>query len=135
MTPTIEKCKPGLATTEAFGMELPIIADLGGGCFLVAHPNGAGIANKACLSGLHQFSTLMPQQIQIKALEEFEKFAWPLVRGQFYDQPIETCEVGVCVALDALLTEVGRLREEATRPKVIRDTQGNSYLDLTAKVE
>ena len=93
MTPTIEKCKPGLPTTEAFGMELPIIADLGGGCFLVAHPNGAGIANKACLSGLHQFSTLMPQQIQIKALEEFEKFAWPLVRGQFYDQPIETCEV------------------------------------------
>lgn len=96
--------KSDLPTTTTVGMELPIIADLGDGWFLVAHPNGAAIANEIFLTVLSTESTEtaiapqdwaeaqvegkiqspIPESVRAKAVEEFESLAWPLVRGQFY---------------------------------------------------
>ncbi len=86
--------KPGLPTVTVLGMKLPIIADLGQGWYLVAHPNGPAIANKTCLSVLWDESTAtsaddehkspIPESVRAKAVEEFEGLAWPLVREQFY---------------------------------------------------
>lgn len=95
--------KPGLPTTTIVGMTLPIIADLGDGWFLAAHPNGAVIACETCISVLWGESTEtailpegwadaedakspIPESVRAKAVEEFERFAWPLVRGQFYEE-------------------------------------------------
>ena len=96
--------KPGLPTTKIMGMDLPIIADLGDGWFLAAHPSGAVIACGTCLSVLWGDSTEttispedwadaedetkspIPESVRAKAVEEFERFAWPLVRGQFYGE-------------------------------------------------
>ncbi len=89
-------------TIEVIGMTLPIIADLGDGWFLVAHPNGAAIATAHSLSALWTEATEtnlraegpvdepdgsrsgIPETIRSKAVEAFEKFAWPFVRGQFH---------------------------------------------------
>lgn len=91
-----------LPTTTTVGMELPIIADLGDGWFLVAHKNGAAIANETFLAVLWTESTEtaispqdwaeeqdeckspVPESVRAKAVKEFERLAWPLVRGQFY---------------------------------------------------
>ncbi len=99
--------KPGLPTISVIDMELPIIADLGDGWFLVAHPNGAAIATKTYLSVLWTESTEtaispqdwageqgenkspIPESVRAKAVEEFERLAWPLVRGQFYTEAAE----------------------------------------------
>jgi hypothetical protein len=89
--------KPGLPTTEIMGMQLPVIADLDDGWFLVAHPNGAVIATEKFMSALWSESTdeygveideedrcPIPESVRVKAVEVFERLAWPLVRGQFY---------------------------------------------------
>jgi len=106
--------KPGLPTTEVLGMELPIIADLGDGWFLVAHPNGAAIATEKFLSALWSESTEtavyedgveiededccpIPESVRAKAVEEFEELAWPLVRGQFYTEAKETTSVHTAI--------------------------------------
>jgi len=87
----MDKPKPNLPTTTTFGMELPIIADLGDGWFLVAHPNGAAIATKTCMAvlstGSHEQDdlTTVPEPVREKAVRVFEDLAWPLVRGQFYE--------------------------------------------------
>ena len=84
---TMDNLKSDLPTTIVLGMKLPIIADLGDGWFLVGHPNGAAIASKTFLCVLWSDSeTAVPESIQAKAVEEFERFAWPLVRGQFYTE-------------------------------------------------
>ncbi len=89
---------PGLPTVTVLGMTLPIIADLGDGWYLVAHPNGAAIARERFLSVLWTESTAtikwteegdecqspVPESVRAKAVEEFERRAWPLVRNQFY---------------------------------------------------
>lgn len=74
--------KPELPTATIFGMELPIIADLGDGWFLVAHPNGAAIATTKFLAVLWTdcVDSGLPESVQA-----FEKLAWPLVRDQFYE--------------------------------------------------
>lgn len=107
MTPTnehdMETPIPGLLTTKTFGMELPIIADLDDGWFLVAHPNGAAIANEHYLSVLWSESTEttnpefcpgehddvkspIPEAIRAQAVKAFEELAWPLVKKQFYPE-------------------------------------------------
>ena len=95
---TMDNPKPGLPTITLLGMTLPIIADLGNGWYLVAHENGAAIANKTCLSVLWTESTEtsewaddestspVPESVRAKAVEEFERLAWPLVRDQFYNE-------------------------------------------------
>ncbi len=90
----------GLPTVTVLGMTLPIIADLGDGWYLVAHLNGAAIARKTFLSVLWTDSTAtierteegdeckspVSESVRAKAVEEFERLAWPLVRNQFYTQ-------------------------------------------------
>lgn len=92
---TIDNPKSDLSTITVFGMEIPIIADLGDGWFLVAHPNGAAIATKTFLAVLWfdsreedraKSGSRIPESVRAKAVEEFERFAWPLVRGQFYTE-------------------------------------------------
>ena len=102
---TMSKPKPDLATTKILGMDLPIIADLGDGWFLAAHPNGAVIASETCLSVLWGESTEtaiswtdgddedddegaspIPEPVRAEAVKKFEALAWPLVRGQFYSR-------------------------------------------------
>ena len=96
--------KPDLPTTEIMGMDLPIIANLDDGWFLVAHPNGAVIARKTFLSVLWTESSEtgltpgewaddenadtspIPEAVRAKAVEEFERLVWPLVRGQWYTE-------------------------------------------------
>ncbi|KKK80162.1 hypothetical protein LCGC14_2826250 [marine sediment metagenome] len=84
-----------------FGMQLPVIADLGDEWFLVAHPNGAAIANEEFLTVLWAESretklqpegpfnddgcgSPIPEAVRAGAVKYFEEFAWPFVRGQFY---------------------------------------------------
>ena len=90
--------KPNLPTMNIMGMHLPIIADLGDGWFLVAHQNGAAISNNTYLTVLWSDSTEttipsqdwseskspIPEVVRAKAVEEFERLAWPEVRGLFY---------------------------------------------------
>lgn len=90
-------------TINVLGMELPIIADLGDGWFLAAHPNGAGIARDGFLAVLSSESAetilpshgpiddpdipvelTIPEVIRAAAVEEFERLAWPMVRGLFF---------------------------------------------------
>ena len=81
--------KPGLPATTAMGMKLPVIADLGDGWFLVAHPNGPAIASKTSLIVLWAESgeaISIPEEVRAKAVEEFERIAWPLVRKLFYNE-------------------------------------------------
>jgi hypothetical protein len=84
--------EPNRPTTDVFGMKLPVIADLGDGWFLVAHPNGAAIAkiDFICVLWIESTETHedlsdspVPEAIRSKAVEAFETFAWPLVRGEF----------------------------------------------------
>lgn len=83
----MDKPKPGLPTVEvAFGMTLPLIADLGDGWCLAAHPGGPTIATKTQLACLHVGATEIPDTIREKAVRAFEEFAWPLVREKFYDK-------------------------------------------------
>lgn len=97
----MDKPKPGLPTAEIARMILPIIADLGDGWFLATHPNGAGIgcatfwtalsteSGESSLEDwgedLDEIRSPVPETIRAKAVEAFEKLAWPLVRKQFYD--------------------------------------------------
>ena len=84
-------------TVKSCGMDLPIIAELGDGWFLAAHPNGACIANETCISVLWEAinanddSTDVPRDVRQQAIEDFERFVWPLVKAEFYpvtnDQP------------------------------------------------
>lgn len=95
--------KPDVPTTKVLGMDLPIIADLDDGWFLVAHPNGAAIVGELYLSVLWAESTEtivykdgievneedrspIPEAVRAKAVDKFERLAWPLVRGQFYTE-------------------------------------------------
>ncbi len=80
----MDKPKPGLPTAEIKEMTLPIIADLGDGWFLVAHPNGAAIATATRLAVLWESEVKIPEPIRERAVRAFEEFAWPLVRGEFY---------------------------------------------------
>ena len=80
-------------TTESCGMVLPIIAELGDGWFLAAHPNGACIANEHLISVLWESpsheedgSDYIPRHVRCKAVEEFERFAWPLIKAEFYPE-------------------------------------------------
>lgn len=79
-------------TVKSIGMDLPIIADLGDGWFLAAHPNGACIANQNVLTVLWPHivddeveSDGIPQDVRCKAVEEFERFAWPRIKAEFYE--------------------------------------------------
>jgi hypothetical protein len=70
-------------------MDLPIIADLGDGWFLAAHPNGVCIANENVISTLWAPDDLegpdqISRDVQRKAIDEFEKFAWTLIKAEFY---------------------------------------------------
>ncbi|NQT13350.1 MAG: hypothetical protein HQ582_11410 [Planctomycetes bacterium] len=93
--------KPNLPTATILGKELPIIADLGAGWFLAAHPNGPAIGRDTYVNALWSDSTEtitagedatddnsipspIPEVIRAAAVKAFKQFAWPLVRGKFY---------------------------------------------------
>ncbi len=113
----MDKPRPGIPTTEIYGMELPVIADLGDGWYLVAHPNGPGIGNKACFVDLS--SAELPESVRAAAVEAFEKLAWPLVRNQFYtptgkynrptDLPGRVCRVLQAYTMYEMIPENGSL--------------------------
>lgn len=79
-------------TVNSIGMDLPIIAALGDGWFLAAHPNGACIANTNAITvlwpphneGDEGNTDGISRDVRCKAIEEFERFAWPLIRAEFY---------------------------------------------------
>ena len=67
-------------------MDLPIIADLDNGWYLAAHRNGACIVDHNVLSVLwgDMESDSIPQDVRRKAVEAFERFAWPRIKAEFY---------------------------------------------------
>ena len=79
---------------HVFGMVLPIIADLGDGWYLAAHRNGACIANQDLISVLWDADERLPgddhdgdsipRDVRRKAVEAFERFAWPRLKAEFY---------------------------------------------------
>ncbi len=73
-------------TVEILGKSMPIIAELGDGWYLAAHPNGACIAKQNVLSVLwgDMESDSIPQDVRRKAVEAFERFAWPRIKSEFY---------------------------------------------------
>lgn len=78
-------------TVKCLEMDLPIIADLGDGWFLAAHPNGVCIANENFISTLWAPDDLdginrIPGDVQRKAIDEFEAFAWTLIKAEFYPE-------------------------------------------------
>ena len=98
-------------------MDLPVIADLGDGWYLVAHPNGVGIGT---LDGLAAMSlTDIPESVRAAAADELEKFAWPFIRNQFYpptgkytrpaDLPGRVCRVLEAYTMYELKPENGSL--------------------------
>ncbi len=89
----MDKPRPGLPTTEILKTEYPVIADLGDGWFLVAHPSGVGIARKDFIvvlweesadAGDDRYVSPIPESVRAAAVKAFEKLAWPLVRDQFW---------------------------------------------------
>ncbi len=115
----MDKPKPGLPTTEIYGMDLPIIADLGDGWYLVAHPNGVGIGTADGLAAMSL--TAIPESVRAAAVEAFEKLAWPLVRDQFYpptgkytrpaDLPGRVCRVLQAYTMYEMTPENGSLSD------------------------
>lgn len=71
-----------MKTIKSFGMNLPIIADLGSGWYLAAHPNGICLANNQGITVL--WDTGIPPDVRRIAIEEFERFAWPRIKAEFY---------------------------------------------------
>lgn len=87
--------------------DLPVIADLGDGYYLVAHPNGPGVATADSISTLdaaiihakpdadplyglidmepEDDTFSVPSEIAIKAVSEFVDWAWPKI-----DPPMTT---------------------------------------------
>ena len=89
--------KPDMPFTMIMKEAMPVISDLGDGWFLVAHPKGPAIANADCLVDLSSRSTEtgitpgkvespVPEWVREKAVEAFERVAWPLMREQFYEE-------------------------------------------------
>ncbi len=84
---------------KTFGMDLPVIADLGDGWALVAHPNGPAIATEHSLATLSIPSKQepcrrcdvcdedcgidIPERVRAEAVEEFKKIAWTSVKHKF----------------------------------------------------
>jgi hypothetical protein len=70
-------------------MSEPIIADLGGGYRLVAHPNGAAITDGDWYSAIYptpDVDTETESAIKRKAIRAFHEWAWPQLRGQFFGE-------------------------------------------------
>lgn len=79
---------------KVFGMNLPVIADLGDGYFLVGHPNGPAIATKDCLWCL-TFAAgedptcevvegrqgTIPYEVRRRAVDKYVEWTWPTVKG------------------------------------------------------
>jgi hypothetical protein len=85
--------KKDLPTTKSIGMALPIIAALGDGWFLAAHPNGAVIVRESlmsvlwsCSGGVDEDITPIPESVRSEAVKAFERIAWPLVCSCFYEE-------------------------------------------------
>ena len=106
-TESLCDCVPvdGLPAHHVFGMNLPIIANLLGNWFLVAHPNGAAIANNHMLTVLCSESMEtkrgrqqelfdeededgVPECIRKLAVDKFENYAWKRLKDDFW-VPIE----------------------------------------------
>lgn len=71
-----------------FGMNLPIIADLGDGYFLVGHPNGPAIATESSLYALDcavdaelPKEGTLPYEVRRSALQKYREWSWPLVKA------------------------------------------------------
>ena len=96
---------------SCMAMTLPVIAELGDGWFLVAHPNGAAIASETILTvlfvsseetdrwkaherdaELDEDATTVPESVRAKAVEKFEDFAWERVKAEFYPTPTEAAK-------------------------------------------
>lgn len=123
---------PEHSTFMTFGMRLPVIAELGDGWYLVAHPNGAAIATKHTLTILgaaskeslvppedpddalyyEEDTTAPPEEIRAKAVEAFERLAWPLVRGHYWQDSAPTPHGLPDVASERLLHVIQTLQSE-----------------------
>lgn len=69
------------------GNEYPIISELEGGFYLVAHPNGPAICGHDWLSGLDAYDDDSPRTKQLKrlAIKRFREWAW----SNFYSQNVQ----------------------------------------------
>lgn len=72
-----------LRTLQVLGMELPVLADLGQGYFLVAHPNGPGLATENMLAALPWcFDDDELRPFAVKAVRHYMEVTYPLVEQQ-----------------------------------------------------
>lgn len=80
--------KPNIPTVEVLGMAMPIMADLGNGWYLAAHPAEPAIATVGFITVLWAESeeAEIPESVRAAAVEAFARLAWPWVRKQFYDE-------------------------------------------------
>jgi hypothetical protein len=67
---------------SVLGLDLPILAPLQGGWFLVAHPNGPAIATKDILASLEYPESDIPESVRTSAIRELGQWAihqptWP----------------------------------------------------------
>lgn len=64
------------------GDEYPLIAHLGDGWALIAHPNGPAISNGDTISTLdiYEGETLAPRLVKIRAHRAFTAWAWPRLK-------------------------------------------------------
>lgn len=69
----------------------PVLADLSGGYYLAAHPNGPCVCGNGYLSTIHAHDDDPPQLRAIKnfACEKFREWAWPQLVGQFYSPNVK----------------------------------------------
>lgn len=69
-----------MSTLHVFGMDLPIIAELSHGYYLVAHKNGPAIANAKLLSSLEpdeEQDWSIPLGIYAEAIRHYVAWSWP----------------------------------------------------------
>ncbi len=119
-------------------MDLPIIADLGDGWFLVAHPNGPAISDAYSITVLYTESLETakakraeelwrddddepfspPEEIRAQAVREFIDYCWPKVRESLFEgDPNDVLNIGKERHADRKRrTPRARLRAQPDRP-------------------
>ena len=67
---------------EVLGMELKVLARLGGGTYLVAHPNGPAMTNGSSICTLSFNADVEQETLRDKAIARYVEMSWPIVAKQ-----------------------------------------------------
>ena len=81
-------------TVNVYGMDLPLIAELSDGYYLVVHKNGPAIGNAHLITvlepPLNNQDAWIPPGVYAEAIRKYVDWSWPLVQGNV-EWPDSSC--------------------------------------------